>query len=517
MNNIDYDELVEPIVNIYRNIETRLLIKIASAFKQYEEVNLGNSLEWYLKKVEELGGLNAEAVDIISKYSNIPKKEVIEMLKKAGYNIDLDLIHKVNDSGKLSIDVDKLLKSQRVNEIINNSYKELNKTFRMIQTKSISAFNDSYMNVLNEAYTSVSTGAYDYNTAISSALKDLTNKGIKVASYKQTNGKIRSYSIESTVRRDVLTAVVQNSIRSQLEIAKEMGAECVETSEHMGARDTGTLDYKDHSWWQGKVYKLEGSSSKYPNFQECCNFGDVQGIGGANCRHSIRPFIPGVSIKRPSDVDKEENKKQYELSQQQRAYERRIREIKRNIEVGKASLDTEKVKNYNNKFNEIDKEYNDFCKKNHLKRHYDRERIYDVATKEENKNYKKEIKSYIVGKFDISKYNTNIKTTTKDVLLLPERKAHILKEHKDVEKYLSNISDVLINPDNVYNQLTKEDTIWLVKTFNTDRVKMTIKLNTLNNKKEVGYKNSIIQFQIMKHSNIDNLIRNRKIEELTKK
>lgn len=377
MNNIDYDELVEPIVNIYRNIETRLLIKIASAFKQYEEVNLGNSLEWYLKKVEELGGLNAEAVDIISKYSNIPKKEVIEMLKKAGYNIDLELIHKVNDSGKLSIDVDKLLKSQRVNEIINNSYKELNKTFRMIQTKSISAFNDSYMNVLNEAYTSVSTGAYDYNTAISSALKDLTNKGIKVASYKQTNGKIRSYSIESTVRRDVLTAVVQNSIRSQLEIAKEMGAECVETSEHMGARDTGTLDYKDHSWWQGKVYKLEGSSSKYPNFQECCNFGDVQGIGGANCRHSIRPFIPGVSIRRPSDVDKEENKKQYELSQQQRAYERRIREIKRNIEVGKASNDKSKIKEYKGKFEDINKEYNDFCSKNNLKRHYDRERILE--------------------------------------------------------------------------------------------------------------------------------------------
>ena len=398
MNNVDYDELVEPIVNIYRNIETRLLIKIASAFKQYEEVNLGNSMEWYLKKIEELGGLNAEAIDIISKYSNIPKKEVIEMLKKAGYNIDLDLIHKANDSGILSIDVDKLLKSQRVNEVINNSYKELNKTFRMIQTKSISAFNDSYMNVLNETYTSVSTGAFDYNTAISNALKDLTNKGIKVASYKQTNGTIRNYSIESTVRRDVLTAVVQNSIRGQLEIAKEMGAECVETSEHMGARDTGTLDYKDHSWWQGKVYKLEGSSSEYPNFQECCNFGDVQGIGGANCRHSIRPFIPGVSIERPNNVDKEENKKQYELSQQQRTYERKIREIKRNIEVGKASDDKNKVKEYKSKFENINKEYNDFCSKNNLKRHYERERVLEQMVKSNKPNTLKLEDTYIKSK-----------------------------------------------------------------------------------------------------------------------
>lgn len=385
MKNVNYDRLIEPIVSIYRNVETRLLIKIASAFKQYEDINLGNSMQWYLKKIEELGGLNSEAVDIISKYSNIPKKEVIATLKKAGYSIDLDLINKANDSGLLSIDVDKLLESERVNEVINNSYKEINETFRMIQTKSTTAFDEAYMNVLNETYTSVSTGAFDYNTAVSNALKDLASKGITVASYVQKDGKIRNYSIEATVRRDVLTAVVQNGIRGQLEIAKEMGAEYVETSEHIGARDTGTHDYKDHSYWQGKVYKLEGSTKEYPNFQECCNFGDVQGIGGANCRHSIRPFIPGISEKRSIAVDDDENKKQYELFQQQKAYERKIREIKRNIEMGKASNDKEKIKKYNDKFEEVNKEYNDFCSKNNLKRHYENERILEQYAKP-NKN-----------------------------------------------------------------------------------------------------------------------------------
>lgn len=385
MKNVNYDRLIEPIVSIYRNVETRLLIKIASAFKQYEDINLGNSMQWYLKKIEELGGLNSEAVDIISKYSNIPKKEVIAMLKKAGYSIDLDLINKANDSGLLSIDIDKLLESERVNEVINNSYKEINETFRMIQTKSMTAFDEAYMNVLNETYTSVSTGAFDYNTAVSNALKDLASKGITVASYVQKDGKIRNYSIEATVRRDVLTAVVQNGIRGQLEIAKEMGAEYVETSEHIGARDTGTHDYKDHSYWQGKVYKLEGSTKEYPNFQECCNFGDVQGIGGANCRHSIRPFIPGISKKRASAVDDDENKKQYELFQQQKAYERKIREIKRNIEMGKASNDKDKIKKYNDKFEEVNKEYNNFCSKNNLKRHYENERILEQYTKSGNK------------------------------------------------------------------------------------------------------------------------------------
>ncbi len=380
-NGIDIDELIEYFVGIYRNVETRLILKIAESFKQYEEINLGNSMAWYLRKLEELGGLNNDAIEIISEYSNIPKKDVIKVLKRAGYDIDFETIKLANASGKYNIDIDKLLNSKKVNEIIENSYKEINNTFRLIKTKAQEGFNDAYMNVLNESYTSIATGVVDYNTAISNALKDLVKSGITVTSYKQKNGTIRNYSIESTVRRDSLTAVVQMQIRSELERAKEIGADCVEVSEHIDARVTDTFDYRDHSWWQGKVYKLEGSNSKYPNFQETCNFGDVQGIGGANCRHKIFSFFSDIDIPKGKNIDREENKKAYELSQQQRMYERKIRGYKKNIEVGKVTNDERKIKTYNDKFKELNKEYSDFCTKNNLKRHYERERIIEQYSK----------------------------------------------------------------------------------------------------------------------------------------
>ena len=178
---LNVDDLVEEFVDVYRNVETRLFLKIAESFKQYEDINLANSMDWYLSKLEELGGLNNDAIEIISKYSNIPKKEVIEILKKAGYDVvDLDIINIANASKKYNIDVDKLLNSKRINEIIENSYKEVNETFRLIQTKALEGFNDAYMNVLNESYTSVVSGTFDYNTAVSNALKDLVKNGITV-------------------------------------------------------------------------------------------------------------------------------------------------------------------------------------------------------------------------------------------------------------------------------------------------------------------------------------------------
>ena len=74
-------------------------------------------------------------------------------------------------------------------------------------------------------------------------------------------------------------------------------------------------------------------------------------------------------------------------------------------------------------------------------------------------------------------------------------------------------SDILNNPDAIYKQISKEDTIWLVKTFDKN-VKITIKLNTINNVIEKDYKNSIINMQIMNEKKINKYLEQEKILEL---
>ena len=382
-NGPDFDKFIEPIVKIYQKLEYELIYQIASHFKLYEPIGFKNSMEWYIKKIEELGGLNQEAIEIISKQTQIPKNKIIKMLKDVGIStIDLDTVDKLNATRDYKINIDKLTKSQSFTNIINNSYKEIDGIFKMIHTNALQGMQESYMSVLNQAYTEVQSGISDYNSAIRKALTKMANQGITVVSYKQKNGKIVNYGIESCVRRDILTAIVQCTNNATTQFAKDMKAEYYEVSQHLGARVTNTHDYKDHSWWQGKVYKINGSTKEYPNYQETCNEGNVQGIAGANCRHIKWPFWPGISVSKNIEISPEENQKIYELNKQQNAYERTIRDYKRQIGVAKESDDVENYNLYKEKLKKIDKEYNDFCKEQNLKRRFSREYIVENVQNE---------------------------------------------------------------------------------------------------------------------------------------
>lgn len=73
----------------------------------------------------------------------------------------------------------------------------------------------------------------------------------------------------------------------------------------------------------------------YRDFRAACHWGDVvDGIGGANCRHSYAAWFPGMertykpNPKHPSGKD---NAEVYRLTQQQRAGERAIRQTKREL------------------------------------------------------------------------------------------------------------------------------------------------------------------------------------------
>ena len=93
---------------------------------------------------------------------------------------------------------------------------------------------------------------------------------------------------------------------------------------------------------------------------------------GANCRHSFYPFYPKINIDRGQQIDPEENKKRYELTQKQRAMERSIRATKREIagfDGSGLSLDEikERKRKLRMKLKEQSDKYMDFCKDNGLK------------------------------------------------------------------------------------------------------------------------------------------------------
>ena len=370
----ELDSLTQPIINIFNAMETALLIEIAQRFDTYDTI--GGSLEWQIKKLNELGSLNAEAVKTIATYSNKSEKEILKMLKEAGYaNIDMSVLTEAYNIGQISVDPLKMMESPIMRGILEHSYKELGNTYKLIQTKALESTKQAYMDVLNNAYIEVSSGTYDYNTSIRRGLQRMAARGISGATYSR-GGTIVRYSLEGTVRRDTLTAVNQLANKVAYESVKELGAEYVEVSSHIGARVHLTDKIANHSGWQGKVYKVVGSEKKYPNLNESTGYpDDILGLGGVNCRHRMFPFFPNISTPNPIQYDEEENKRVYELTQKQRAMERKIRQLKKQKAVATACNDNESLKKLNAQITAKSNEIEAFCKANNLVRDFTRENI----------------------------------------------------------------------------------------------------------------------------------------------
>lgn len=364
--------LTRPIITIYEQIELDLLEAIAKRFDIYD--NIGGTLEWQITKLDEMGALNAEAVKIISKYSKRSEKEIRQMLKKAGYaNIDLPALNKAYTNGFLFVDPQKVMANPIFSSTLENSYKELSAAFKLINTHAIESVKHEYMGVLNRAYIDVSSGVYDYNTAIKRALKGMADNGITGATYRRA-GKIVNYSIEAAVRRDTMTAVHQAANRNSCDLAEELGAGYVEVSSHAGARTHPTNHIANHAWWQGKVYKINGFDEKYGNLKTNTGYpDDIQGLGGVNCRHRMFPFIPGVSTPVMEQYDEKEAERVYKATQQQRAKERKIRALKKQIVVAQAT--GQPVKDLKAELNRRYEDIIAFCKKNGLERDWNREMI----------------------------------------------------------------------------------------------------------------------------------------------
>ena len=291
-------------------------------------------------------------------------------------NIDMDLLDIAFTNGFIFVDPKKLMQSPALRATVELSYKELGKTYKLIQTKALESTRQAYLDIINRAYIETASGIYDYNTSIRGALRDMADQGITGATYRRGNKYVK-YSIEGTVRRDTITAVHQLANKGAEKATKEIGAEYVEVSAHIGAR-VAKDPIGNHAGWQGKVYRLEGSEPKYPNLTQRTGYpGDIRGLGGVNCRHRMFPFFPGISVPNKHQIDEKENKRAYEATQIQRGMERKIRALKKRLIVAKASGDVVHAKAYRKALTAKQEEIAKFCKDNNLRRQTEREMVQE--------------------------------------------------------------------------------------------------------------------------------------------
>lgn len=136
-----------------------------------------------------------------------------------------------------------------------------------------------------------------------------------------------------------MTAVNQNMGRLQEARANEVGWDLMEITAHSGARP-------EHARWQGKIVSLSGQRG-YLSKRDI-GYGEATGFKGINCRHDWYPYYKGSArTYTQKELNKWKNEKveyngqkisMYDATQKQRAYERNIRQDKKDLKAQQAIL-----------------------------------------------------------------------------------------------------------------------------------------------------------------------------------
>lgn len=239
---------------------------------------------------------------------------------------------------------------------------------------------------VTDCVSAVNQGLKPMDKVLADGVEKLINAGISVVPYSAGSRRTVTNQVDVALRRHLTTEMSQAAGRMSLEAMDLYGHDLVITSSHYGARPS-------HSVWQGLPCCRSGRKTvdgvTYPDLVSFTEYGAVTGLKGANCRHMMFPYFPGIS-KLPDREFKAERAKfgmsseqYYEATQRQRVLERRVRGTKRQVAaMERAGLGCENPSYVNKRLllGKQQKTLKAWCDNNNLVRLPKREKAYGVAT-----------------------------------------------------------------------------------------------------------------------------------------
>ena len=426
------DELVKAtdgvelkISELNQKIIDKIVENLLLRFEKTGQVVFSPSDEYSIKTLRRAGVTQTDILTEIQKATPGIQKEVKKAFKQAATNIGKVKVNKhvqetlntpIPEGANETATTSEKIIDGRINEkdlstrqkklledVYSRTKNEINKIYDGVARSGSNAFQDA----CNEAARMV-RGGMGPQKAVREAIKKVAQNGTYIvypSGHKDT--------IEVAVLRAVRTGVNQANAKLVLDLAEATGQDLVLVSSHEDARPA-------HQEWQGKIYSLSGKSRKYPEFRSATGFGTVQGLCGANCRHTFTIYYPGFSHNPYKRNNRQSNKKKYDYTQEQRKRERDIRKQKRIIDaLEKAKAETNDLELKRELQAEIDAQkaklrekkqaYNDFCEKHGLKKQAIRTYTYKSGPVE-NKSVWEKKKPDVKASGRATAYSNSIKT-----------------------------------------------------------------------------------------------------------
>lgn len=383
------DALPEELAELFRGLEITLLEEICSRLKLSGKLN-----EVTVQDIRALRSHGIDLTDIekaIRETTGVSQKKLDQLLndvveRNQAYYTELIDIADVTAPDRLVDVEDTWAIYEQTKHTLTNLTQSMG--FLVDNGRTMLKPAKAYQWALDSAEMQIQSGAINYNQAITSAVKQLADSGLCVVYDKAGNPIKNRVGYESghkdqldvAVRRAVMTGVNQLNQKYREQSMDYLETDLVETSAHLGARNIdGPNGWENHEKWQGRLFrwaqKPKTSTGEYPDFEEACGYGDVTGIGGANCRHTWFPFIEGIMERTYTDEQLESMKAEnhkfefegkeydgYKATQKQREIERTIRKLKREQVAFKAAGLTEDEQAVSTRIKRLTEKYKEFSK-----------------------------------------------------------------------------------------------------------------------------------------------------------
>ena len=314
--------LSDDLIEIYSQLEIDILRDMARRLARVGKIT--EATKWQAQVLTEAGGLKQDIARILHKYDKRIVQEIQEIFNDA-------LIKNARADNRIFAEATGRTISDNNAQMMLTTIKKTHEDLSRLTLTSAEVTNKTFLKQANNAYMQVTSGAFDYDTAMKMAANEIAKNGVTTMITYTNNAKPVRRSLESAVRMNILTGVNQTASQQTMNNCETLDCDLVEVTAHIGARP-------EHEEWQGKVYSMSGKSEKYPPFS-ICGYGEAGGICGINCRHSFYPYFEGME-KHYSQDDLDEMSKEtvdyngksysrYEGEQQLRHIERTIRHYKK--------------------------------------------------------------------------------------------------------------------------------------------------------------------------------------------
>ncbi len=324
-----YEPSADRIIALYQQLEDDILSAVIRRILKMGYVSEASKHQ--LEVLQAAGLLYDDIVQLIADRTDACTAQVRALFEDAGVQtveIDNSLHEAV---GALPIDIRQ---DSSTRQVLEAGYKKTLGTMRNLVSTTATQTQTAFIQTCDRIYMQVSSGAFSYQEAIMNALRALADTGAEVV--YPTKHKDR---MDVAVRRCVLTGVSQTAAAVSLRQAEDTGCYLMEITAHSGARP-------DHAKWQGQLVTITGKDAgkiidglRVFTLSEI-GYGSGEGFKGWNCRHNWHAYYPGFSTPNytPEELKKLDepcisyNGKlytEYEVSQMQRAQERRVRAWKR--------------------------------------------------------------------------------------------------------------------------------------------------------------------------------------------